>query len=541
MSARAMLRPMPILAAILLSVGIPSARATARVNPTVKFVIEDGAKVSDVTTVTIKASTTDDSGIDKVEFYVDDQLKGADTSTPYEFAWDTLEGTEGAHALKAVAFDGKGNTASAKISVTVDNELGKGAEAHAAAAAAALKEGNVDLAAKLARRALKIDPANLAAARAYSGVLRQRGQLAEAVAVLDKAAIPDNDIATREALVALHLAKADASDSTEAFLQEANAAIDIYKKASALRVAAAGADPVEKGDALIAARDWEGAIQAYEKCGPADTAPISCANRRVLALVLAGRIPEAESNIRAITRAKHADTATQAVAGFVALNQHDFQKARQTVQQGVDENNVASLIVAAYADYATKEYAKAREEADKAAKLAPDSADVQLLRAYVSADDSVARRAYVHALELNPMLAEGYALRAYQVMASGDPGRFQTADLLLEAAAKLDPKSAYVQMGRALSYIGQKRSNEAEPFLNQVLEADKTAADAHVAEALNLSLLDKTLRINDHLSAALKLDPERWNDTLVPKPAELITRVNRYRNPPVLLPSSLGK
>jgi tetratricopeptide (TPR) repeat protein len=541
MSARPILRSLPLVSAVILTVLSLPAFATARVNPTVKFVLEDGAKVSDIASVTIKASTTDDGGIDKVEFYIDDQLKGADSSTPYEFEWNTLEGTEGAHALKAVAFDAKGNTTTAKINVTVDNELGKGAEAHAQAASAALKEGNVDLAANLARRALKIDPMNLAAARAYSGVLRQRGQVAEAVAVLDKATIPDSDIPTREALVALHMAAADASNSTESFLQEANASIEIYKKLSALRVAAAGTDPVAKGDALVAARNYPAAIAAYEKCGPSDTAPVACANRRVLALILAGQIRDAESNIRTITRAKNADASTKALVGFIALNRHDFKTARDTVQQGVEESNVASLIVAAYSDYAMKQVAKAREEAGKAFMLAPDSADVQLVRAFVSADDAVSHRAYVRALELNPMLAEAYALRAYEVMGTGDPGRFQTADLLLEQATKLDPKSAYVQMGRGLSYVGQKRGNEAEPFLGAVLDADKTAADVHVAEALNLSMLDKTLRINDHLSAALKLDPENWADTLVPKTADLITRVNRYRNPPVLLPSSLGK
>src|SRR5260221_515213 len=94
-----------------------TAGAAPRANPTVKFELEDGAKVSDTVTIAAKATSPDDAGIEKVEFYVDNQLKYTDSSTPYELTWDTLAETEGAHALKAVAFDAKGNTATAKVSL----------------------------------------------------------------------------------------------------------------------------------------------------------------------------------------------------------------------------------------------------------------------------------------------------------------------------------------------------------------------------------------------------------------------------------------
>lgn len=47
--------------------------------------------------------------IDKVEFYIDDVLKGTDAESPYEWIWD--ERTFGTHEIKVVAYDNEGNTA----------------------------------------------------------------------------------------------------------------------------------------------------------------------------------------------------------------------------------------------------------------------------------------------------------------------------------------------------------------------------------------------------------------------------------------------
>jgi tetratricopeptide (TPR) repeat protein len=404
-----------------------------------------------------------------------------------------------------------------------------------------LKAGNVELAANYARRAIKIDPTNLPAARAYAGVLRRRGQLGEAISVLDKATIPDNDLATRTDLMALHMAKADASDSTEEFLKEADSAVELYKKVHSLRLAAAGTDPVARGDELVAAREWTAAVQSYQKCGPPDEAPVPCVNRQILALILGGRIRDADAVVRTVVRNKRADVNTQALIGLIALTDHNFKKARDTVQEGVENRNVASLIVAAYADLAAKQPKRAQEEAELARSIAPDNADVQLLRAYAEPDDAVARTAFVRSLELNPLLAEAYAQRGFHVLLQRDKDRFQAADALFDAAAKIDPKTAYVQVGKAVSFIAQRRPNEAEPLLDALLEQDKNAPELHVAVALNNSLLDKTLKITDHLNTALKLDPERWADVYVLKPNDLVSRIYKYRYPPVVLPASLSK
>jgi len=70
--------------------------------------------------ITIKANATDDKGITKVEFYIDNALKATDNSQPYEWNWDTTKSSSGTHVLKARAYDTINQTAEHSIQVTVD-------------------------------------------------------------------------------------------------------------------------------------------------------------------------------------------------------------------------------------------------------------------------------------------------------------------------------------------------------------------------------------------------------------------------------------
>jgi hypothetical protein len=78
-----------------------------------------GATVSG--TITVSASASDNVGVAKVEFYLDGVLKQTDTSSPYTFSWDTTTATNASHTLTAKAYDAAGNTASASVTVAVNN------------------------------------------------------------------------------------------------------------------------------------------------------------------------------------------------------------------------------------------------------------------------------------------------------------------------------------------------------------------------------------------------------------------------------------
>ncbi|HUP61814.1 MAG TPA: Ig-like domain-containing protein [Thermoanaerobaculia bacterium] len=82
----------------------------------------DGAVVAGTTIVT--ASASDDVGVTQVEFYLDNVLQSTDTTSPYEWSWNTTTAANGAHALVSKAYDAANNAGtSSTVNVTVDNDL----------------------------------------------------------------------------------------------------------------------------------------------------------------------------------------------------------------------------------------------------------------------------------------------------------------------------------------------------------------------------------------------------------------------------------
>ena len=73
-------------------------------------------------TVSITASSTDASGISKVEFYSDGGLLSTDISAPYSISWDTTSATPGGHIIMAKSYDTAGNTNTSSVSVTVTDQ-----------------------------------------------------------------------------------------------------------------------------------------------------------------------------------------------------------------------------------------------------------------------------------------------------------------------------------------------------------------------------------------------------------------------------------
>ena len=82
---------------------------------------ENGATISGL--VTITADATDDGGVTKVEFFIDDELRSENTSgaNGWSLDWNTENATNGTHTVKATAWDDANQTATDTITVTVDN------------------------------------------------------------------------------------------------------------------------------------------------------------------------------------------------------------------------------------------------------------------------------------------------------------------------------------------------------------------------------------------------------------------------------------
>lgn len=71
----------------------------------------------------IQADVVDsESGVNRVEFYIDDVLKQTASSSPYYYDWDTTQ-YHSPHVVKIMAYDNAGNSTELTYHVTVMNEL----------------------------------------------------------------------------------------------------------------------------------------------------------------------------------------------------------------------------------------------------------------------------------------------------------------------------------------------------------------------------------------------------------------------------------
>jgi len=74
--------------------------------------------------VSIAATASDNTGVSRVEFYINGVLMSTDTAAPYAFAWNSSSVVNGSYALSAKAFDAAGNAGqSATVQVAVQNTV----------------------------------------------------------------------------------------------------------------------------------------------------------------------------------------------------------------------------------------------------------------------------------------------------------------------------------------------------------------------------------------------------------------------------------
>ena len=67
--------------------------------------------------VRVNVGATDNVGVTRVEFYIDNNLFTTWTRAPYTVKWKTNSVSRGNHTLRCVAFDAAGNSASTSITV----------------------------------------------------------------------------------------------------------------------------------------------------------------------------------------------------------------------------------------------------------------------------------------------------------------------------------------------------------------------------------------------------------------------------------------
>lgn len=72
-------------------------------------------------TIIFAVDTSDNVGVAKVEFYVDDALDQTITSPPFSYSVDTTKLPNGSHKFSAKSFDAANNSASAEVTISINN------------------------------------------------------------------------------------------------------------------------------------------------------------------------------------------------------------------------------------------------------------------------------------------------------------------------------------------------------------------------------------------------------------------------------------
>ncbi len=98
----------------------PGAAPASDTPPTVSITAPvNGATISGI--INFSASASDDVGVAKVGFYIDNNSISEDSSVPYEASIATASYSNGPHTLRARAYDSSGQTTDATVSVTISN------------------------------------------------------------------------------------------------------------------------------------------------------------------------------------------------------------------------------------------------------------------------------------------------------------------------------------------------------------------------------------------------------------------------------------
>ncbi|MGH8104548.1 MAG: Ig-like domain-containing protein, partial [bacterium] len=71
--------------------------------------------------VTLTTTASDNNGVQRVDFFIDNTLKQTLTVPPFNFFLNTVQFQDGPHVLKVVAMDGAGLSQQAQVNVTTDN------------------------------------------------------------------------------------------------------------------------------------------------------------------------------------------------------------------------------------------------------------------------------------------------------------------------------------------------------------------------------------------------------------------------------------
>ncbi|MCW5936574.1 MAG: hypothetical protein KIT11_04625 [Fimbriimonadaceae bacterium] len=481
--------------------------------------------------------------VTSVEFYVGDDLRGTDSSRPYEFKLDTLAEEQGPLTVTFAAYTEKGASAKQTYRLQVDNGIEKGIDFQIEEAQAALADSKWEQAIGHGRIALKIDPkdnrARLVMARANMGL----GAFDIAQKYVEDAAKDDpKSAAARDLLSAVHLRRAFATFNRSGDRMETVASIGRALKAAAesraqsheLTIDAIGepnnANRLRLADALIEAGRYSRAISMLEPAFRADFKNTAVGNRLLYAQLRAVRLRGLAQTMKDFARYGAPDGSTYAIQSAAHAYLGDVATALEMEKEAILSDPASVTVKSAQTYLALK-----RRDTKTMANLASDMLNVAGQSPVVQYDLAAlyfllnrfdeARNHFESGLLAEPASWDLYIERANQAIAfavqpgiESDEAEYQRsiARAYLDAAAAARPESFEVLTGLTLVNLMDGKTADAVRTGNAAVAAGPDYAAAHYAQAAALFAAKQSAQATQALKKAGTLDQKGLEGRPVP-------------------------
>lgn len=496
----------------------PSSKVPAAI-PTIKATIDvylvEGGKLTGVKdgqalagSVTFRVKVAASSPVSSVEFYVGDDLRDTDGSTPYEFKFDALTAESGDVKLTFKGYTSSGGSATKVLNLKVDNGGGMSLAEHLQRGNEALTNSKDDDALTEGRIALKMAPdsveAKLLIARAYLGknvydlAQRTTNEILEKDPKNVEALQTSAAIGVQRAFLVTNSGSTNRDESLKTIEEALGGAVDARSKVDDLRfdamnADAAKADPAGYADAAFGAGRYGSAINALEPAFQADTKNTALGNRLVYAHLMNGDPGAANTALNLVMRYGKPDAYSYALQGLLRAEAGDEKGADESFKNGALEDPESLGLRTAQASVALK---KNRPQAlqNISNGLAKDVASRPEVNYYLAAVSArlqrydISRRNFEAAVRIDPANDEMYLEQGSQALSLATNARLsepekkynlQSARTMFNLALRAKPNSAYALSGLAIVSILQGKPEDAEKSARAAVAAGPNVPVAH--------------------------------------------------------------
>jgi tetratricopeptide (TPR) repeat protein len=515
---------------------------------------------------TFRATVTSDHPVTQVEFYVGDDLRATDTSTPYEFVLDTLAIGDGPIKVSFAAYTSEGESAKKTLTLNVDNGVSKGLEYHLNEARTALQRSNWDQAIRSARVALKIDPASAAAKLAMARAQYGKGVLDLAQKFAEDASFADpKNREALELLAAINLRRAFSQaargtdrDETLNMIREAlSSAVESRRRSLDLAFDAFGPvtdqNLLQYADLCISSGRFSLAIEKLSPIASKNPGNNAVMNRLLYALLRAARVSDAMRFMDAQIKYGTPDAFAYALHAIIYAQFDEGDKAADAAKEAIqsDGEDPAVRTMQCYMALRQRNVATLLK---LATELANDYGQLSETNYYLStvyamsAEFELARERFERCVLADPCNYDMYVERANEAISMAlnfKPDmenrqkeleyQWKVARAYYETALKARRESFEALTGIAILNLLEKKYDEAVRMARAATVAGPGYAAAHYALSAALGIKESTTEARRAVATAAKLDAPQLAGRGIPDPAEAFQYFYRWARTPLLV------